>query len=425
MDLWDEVRVTLISFGIVGVVAITGLVVLARRGVGRLWPIQRLRFGLWTGSTVIGHFLLYAFCSYLTILLVQAKHVEQLFPDDATELRQILILAPLAGTFFLSLSFTLLLTMTNTHVAAAGLSLGGWRRSLFLGLAGFLAITPIVHAVNLACLLRFGQGENGILKIAVEGLREVEWIMLFLQTVVFAPLIEEWLFRGLLQGWLRRAPLLGHAIIVWIAILLGVARSVPDFGFPVVHFLILAVAVAGPYAIGLFLLYRPLFAKGTRCFLAPTAAVADDAIVSANKVDAVADAPTLHPLATDLFAAEGEERLRSPWREFGSSWFRWKVNAARLSILGSSILWALAHPQWPDPIPLVVMGLMLGWLAFRTQNIVPGIIVHALFNLVAFITLFHQTTANGNDEMVAARPSPSPSPAIVKVVPGSWWPRLK
>ena len=431
MNLLDEIRDSLIAYGIVGIGAIAGLVILTRPGIGRIWPIQRLRLGTWTGSAVLGHVLLSVFCGYLPVILVSGDHVAQFFPEAASPTRQMFVLLPLAMTFFLSLSFTLLMTLARTHVAAAGFSFGSWRRSLFLGLAGFLIVTPLVHAVYIACVSKFGQTENSILKIAKEGLREVEWMLVFIQTVVLAPIIEEWLFRGLLQGWLRRAPLIGHAVVVWIAISIGVLRGLPDFRFPAINFLLLAGAVAVPYSIILFWLYRPVMEKGARHFLdRGTRTDVESTAVAATLVDAAAaqegqsdsPSPSLHPLATDLFAAEGEERKQRPWRDFGSSWFRWKLNIGRLSVLGSAIIWAMLHDNWPDPIPLFVMGLMLGWLAFRTQNIVPGIIIHVLFNLMAFIILFHQT-ANGNAEMVATRPSASP--AIVNVAPGSWWPRLK
>jgi membrane protease YdiL (CAAX protease family) len=38
-----------------------------------------------------------------------------------------------------------------------------------------------------------------------------------------------------------------------------------------------------------------------------------------------------------------------------------------------------------------VFGLALGWLAYRTQSLWSGIIVHALFNTVAFLVLVWQT----------------------------------
>lgn len=47
----------------------------------------------------------------------------------------------------------------------------------------------------------------------------------------------------------------------------------------------------------------------------------------------------------------------------------------------SSLLFALAHASHgPDPIPLFILALGLGFLYRRTQRIVPSIVVHALLN---------------------------------------------
>ncbi len=61
---------------------------------------------------------------------------------------------------------------------------------------------------------------------------------------------------------------------------------------------------------------------------------------------------------------------------------------AILAIVGTSLFWATAHfTAWPDPVPLFFLGLGLGFFAYRTQNLLPGIVVHGLFNTVAVLTL--------------------------------------
>jgi len=39
-------------------------------------------------------------------------------------------------------------------------------------------------------------------------------------------------------------------------------------------------------------------------------------------------------------------------------------------------------------MPLMVLGVVLGWLARRTQSLIAPIMLHALFNLVAFFGLY-------------------------------------
>ena len=46
-----------------------------------------------------------------------------------------------------------------------------------------------------------------------------------------------------------------------------------------------------------------------------------------------------------------------------------------------SLLFALAHAtQWPDPVPLFLFALMLGYLYQRTHRILPSIVAHFVCN---------------------------------------------
>ena len=70
-----------------------------------------------------------------------------------------------------------------------------------------------------------------------------------------------------------------------------------------------------------------------------------------------------------------------------SVWLSIRPIAVR-GILGTSMLFAVLHASvWPTPIPLFFLALCLGYLAYRTQSIIPGIIVHSLFNSIATLQL--------------------------------------
>ncbi len=59
-----------------------------------------------------------------------------------------------------------------------------------------------------------------------------------------------------------------------------------------------------------------------------------------------------------------------------------------LTVVSSSALFAAAHSAvWPSPIPLFVFALGLGYLTARTGSIVPGVVVHGLFNGASFVYL--------------------------------------
>jgi membrane protease YdiL (CAAX protease family) len=61
--------------------------------------------------------------------------------------------------------------------------------------------------------------------------------------------------------------------------------------------------------------------------------------------------------------------------------------AAR-AVFGTAAVFANFHANvWPSPIPLFVLALGLGWLAYRTQGVLAPIVLHMLFNAVAFMAL--------------------------------------
>jgi membrane protease YdiL (CAAX protease family) len=69
--------------------------------------------------------------------------------------------------------------------------------------------------------------------------------------------------------------------------------------------------------------------------------------------------------------------------------WRWlpQPHAAR-AIYGTALFFAASHSSvWPTPIPLFLLGLGLGTLAFRTQSLVGPIVLHSLFNAVACMTM--------------------------------------
>jgi membrane protease YdiL (CAAX protease family) len=77
---------------------------------------------------------------------------------------------------------------------------------------------------------------------------------------------------------------------------------------------------------------------------------------------------------------------------FMGPWLR-RPGAAR-GIFAASLLFAAAHVQvWPSPIPLFLLSLGLGFLAYRTQSLVGPIVLHALFNSVSVLYLLGETAA--------------------------------
>jgi membrane protease YdiL (CAAX protease family) len=63
------------------------------------------------------------------------------------------------------------------------------------------------------------------------------------------------------------------------------------------------------------------------------------------------------------------------------------------AIFASSLLFAAAHSSvWPSPISLFFLALVLGYLAYRTGNLISSMVLHGLFNGIscAFLLLMPQ-----------------------------------
>jgi hypothetical protein len=69
--------------------------------------------------------------------------------------------------------------------------------------------------------------------------------------------------------------------------------------------------------------------------------------------------------------------------------WRFKHTGARRAraVYATAAFFALLHPTWPNPVPLFVLGLGLGWLAVRTNGVLVPVLVHGLFNTVSAVSL--------------------------------------
>ncbi len=58
------------------------------------------------------------------------------------------------------------------------------------------------------------------------------------------------------------------------------------------------------------------------------------------------------------------------------------------AFLYSSLLFALVHLNLPAFLPILVVGLLLSFLYYRTGSVVPGMVAHGLNNAIAFTLLY-------------------------------------
>jgi membrane protease YdiL (CAAX protease family) len=222
---------------------------------------------------------------------------------------------------------------SKTRPDQLGLTRRRFGRNVLAGLVGWLLLSPPVFAIFQ--LLRYPSSQSGehtvehhaLEKIAHQQLFPAEWVMLFFTAMVAAPIVEELIFRGVLQPWLAARRWGGHAAMLGALVLAVVFRWQP---------------------------LRDAWPEGISAL-------------------ATAATPALFVLVlTPIY-------LLVCWRS------RTPLGPA---LFGTSLLFACIHATvWPTPVPLFVLSLGLSFLAYRSDSLVGPIVLHGLFNGVSCVQL--------------------------------------
>lgn len=237
----------------------------------------------------------------------------------------------LASTPLLVASVLLLTRLASgTRPSQLGLCSRRLGANLGLGLLAAVVWTPALNALHAAVSWLFLEcfhavpEEHPLSRLAEQPLAPAEWVALVGSAVVTAPLVEELLFRGVLQRWLAGRRWGGDAALAG-ALALAVLRRAHKLG--------------------------PAWEDGT-----PTSLLAELA-------------PALFVLA--LLPPYFLLRCRA-------------TTPGPAAVYGTAALFAALHASvWPTPVPLFVLGLVLGFLMQRTQTLVAPFVLHAVFNATA------------------------------------------
>ena len=329
----------------------------------------------WSGVEIliIAFFTLIFWPILLQALLTESHFLTWLYGSQDTETEKAeLALWRSALAFPFQVATVLLVPrrVSGSTLSQLGLSTHDTARNVVLGWLGWFLLAPLVLTVySLMNWVRQEWFQMDPEKHLLAQLPVTDWWLMFLTALVAAPVFEELLFRGLLQPWLARWRWGGD---------LAMAAS-----------LVLAVLMRIDKL-------REAYENG-------------DLLAAAHELQPLAFASAMIP---GYFLVA---RLACRWR--------WNALAAR-GIYGTALLFALFHAGvWPTPVPLFVLALGLGYLAYRTQNLIAPIVLHSLLNGVACAALLLNYVAptNGNDATSAiGRP---PAAASSKTVPDSWLPR--
>lgn len=228
-----------------------------------------------------------------------------------------------------ALGLPLIYLRSGAKLPDFGWSHGHFRGDVRLGLIAFAMLSPPVYALQ-AMLVTYWQPSVHPL---VEGFRQTRDIPLFilaaLAAVIVAPLVEELLFRVLLQGFLEKA-FSGRCSAV--ELVLGSAPPLGNEPLPCTEY---SVPSASPES----------------------------------------------PVTSFGSAIEGQANQKQPL----------PGPAAWLSVAISSLVFALLHWQHgPDWIPLILLAAGLGYLYQRTHRLLPSLTVHAALNAASMWGLWVQ-----------------------------------
>jgi membrane protease YdiL (CAAX protease family) len=231
----------------------------------------------------------------------------------------------------------LLHALSRTRPVQLGLTTRRLGANLLAGLLVFLGVAPVVLAVNYLAEVLYRRAAGGVPQvhpftlIAGQNLLPAEWVLLVVSGTVAAPVLEELLFRGLLQPWLVARAWGGRA------------------------------AMAAAFGIAL-------------AYCAGSARNAWSGGAGAGLIEA---APALFVLSLVPVYLVVAYRSRTP---------------AAGAIFGTAALFAAVHSGvWPSPVALFLLGLALGMLAWRTRSLVGPILLHSLFNAIACVQLLWPT----------------------------------
>src|SRR5262249_19217310 len=93
------------------------------------------------------------------------------------------------------------------------------------------------------------------------------------------------------------------------------------------------------------------------------------------------------------------------------------------AIYSTALFFAVFHEVWPTPLPLFLLGLGLGYIAYRTQSLIAPVVCHALFKGIACIMILVTYAGAGNGKEMTSADRLPPAVSNSSGVPGSWLPR--
>lgn len=278
---------------------------------------------------------------------------------DLNEQLPLMLMFSVASLLTLVAALVFVGRRTGATLQDFGLSPSQWTEDTRTGVTMFSLMIIPIFALQWLLQLLSSEPSHPLIKMLMESSTPAFFLVSAFVAVIVAPLVEEFLFRVLLQGWLENLTIIynedGHSLDDQVRQRLIVGGR------------------------------RPESEGAESAQLAQADERENDSVPSTTRYVETADVnPYLSPAGLE---SDGVESESVPGR--GDPDLGTRIRPRWWPIVVSSIVFALAHfGHGTDPIPLFFFALGLGWLYQRTHRMWPCVVVHMMLNGLSMIQLF-------------------------------------
>jgi membrane protease YdiL (CAAX protease family) len=319
-------------FGLATASIVTWYVLLSRLRRGPILVYEPRRPVPWNAAVTLLPILFVAMAVLSAVFSAGGGEDDHKTPVADPDVVGQIVMTVIEESVVVGLLVTAVVVMTGATKFDLGLPeyVDGFLGDVKTGIVAWLAALVPVYGTQVLLVKTFGEpSQHPLIQMVAKDPNEIILAVAFLAAVVVAPICEEIMFRLLLQGWLEK----------WEDARSG-RRATPQ------------PELSAPEAATL--------GEGGTVLLGGEGDVGGE-LVAPNE------------LQSEVAPIHGLIGLPHGW----------------VPILISSTLFALAHFGFgPDPIPLFLLALVLGYAYQRTHRIVPCMVAHALFNSLTLIALW-------------------------------------
>jgi membrane protease YdiL (CAAX protease family) len=308
----------------------------------------------WRGKEVLSVLIVFM-ATMLVVPYLYMYAVRMMDPDAHANSFDRVVATALMNLTFLMIAWKVLQTFSDARLSDLGVEASIAPMEFFRGLFTWPLVAPLIFGINALVLRTVDRPDKHPMQEVLEqNTSLVTWGAMFFSGVLVAPVVEEFLFRGVLLGWLNQ-------------IAMGVAKQKQRRNHE----------------------FEDLF----------------------NELST--DLNGLEPSPQDIL--EVDVVTNSIDEPIPPRFVRLRLFIVNVFV---SAVFAMLHGSvWPSPVPLFFLSLVLGYLFQRTGSLIAPIGLHMIFNSIPTIIVYLTTLAGGMDSIkqdIEALKAPKTPPAVAK-----------